>query len=339
MKQFTQKYDETITLEHLLIAWQEFLRGKRSREDVSAYQVKLMDNLFSLHRQLVARTYVHGGYQAFNISDPKLRNIHKARVQDRLLHHVLYNALYPYFDTKFVYDSYSCRSGKGTHKAVLQFEQFARIVSKNYTRTCWVLKCDIRKFFASIDHTILREILATHIADEDMKWLLGQVITSFNTDHRKDVGLPLGNLTSQLLVNVYMNEFDHYVKKTLKQTHYIRYADDFVIMSTDKGELEALVPVISDFLASRLKLSLHPGKLFIKTLASGVDFLGWVHFPKHRVLRTATKKRMMNRLTVSKTRETMASYRGMIKHGNARKIEMVLDRLISNTESNPQKLS
>ena len=273
-----------------------------------------MDNILSLHNDLKNKIYHHGPYQAFNISDPKPRNIHKASVRDRLLHHAIYRILYPYFDKKFIADSYSCRLNKGTHRAMERFKHFTYKVSKNNTRTCWILKCDIRKFFASIDHSKLLYIIGKYIEDENVTWLLSQIITSF------DKGLPLGNLTSQLLVNIYMNEFDQFVKHRLKAKYYIRYADDFVFLSTNKSELQSLLPEIKDFLDKRLKLELHPDKVFIKTLFSGVDFLGWVHFPDHRVLRTVTKRRMFKNFS----EETKASYVGMLKHGNTNKLLKML---------------
>lgn len=197
----------------------------------------------------------------------------------------------------------------------------ARTVSRNNTRNAWVLKCDIKKFFASIDHTILKSILQKHIHDIDVLRLLERVIDSFHTQDRKDVGLPLGNLTSQLLVNVYMNQFDQYMKHQLKVKYYLRYADDFVVLSKNKEYLENLLPKISVFLQTQLRLSLHPDKVFIKTVASGVDFLGWVHFPYHRVLRTATKRRMIRNLKNNQKPETIASYKGMLLHGNTHKLK------------------
>lgn len=304
-------------MENLLLAWQAFLRSKRNRADVGMFQARLLDQLSLLHRDLAQKTYAHGGYESFNISDPKPRIIHKARVRDRLLHHLIYQELYAYFDRCFIHDSYSCRRGKGTHRAMVRFERFARIVSRNQTKTCWVLKCDVRKFFASIDHAVLKAILAKHIEDADILALLETVIDSFSTEGKLGVGLPLGNLTSQLLVNIYMNEFDQYVKRELKVTHYIRYADDFVVLSRDKASLESLLPEFSRFLEERLKLSLHPDKVFIKTLASGVDFLGWVHFPHHRVLRTSTKRRMFAGIRTSENDAMLSSYLGMLAHGNA----------------------
>jgi len=342
----SHRYEDIISLENLLRAWKEFLRGKRNKKDVQEFECRLFDNILALHEDLKNKTYTHGGYQAFNISDPKPRNIHKASVRDRLLHHAIYRILYPYFDRKFIADSYSCRLNKGTHKALGRFKSFGYKASKNNTKTLWVLKCDVRKFFASIDQEILLEILARYISDQDILWLLKKVIGSFQTsvhavipakagilsnqnkipgqarnDSQRGVGLPLGNLTSQLLVNIYMNEFDQFMKHKLKAKYYIRYADDFVIFSQDKKELENILLGIDNFLSEKLKLKLHPNKVSIETLASGVDFLGWVHFPDHRVLRGATKRRMMRNLVENTGDEAVSqSYLGMLKHGNAYKL-------------------
>ena len=281
-----------------------------------------MDNIIDLHQKLERKTYKHGLYHAFKINDPKPRDIHKASVRDRVVHHAIYRIFYPYFEKKFIFDSYSCQKNKGTHKAINRFRNLSRKVSKNNTKTTWVLKCDIRKFFANIDHNVLKNILWRYIEDKDILWLLGQVIDSFQT------GLPLGNVTSQLFINVYMNEFDQFVKRRLKVCYYIRYCDDFVILHQDKSYLENFIPKMSDYLEKELKLSLHPDKVFIKRLSQGIDFLGWVHFHHHRVLRTATKRRMLKRLKENKTRETLASYLGMLKHGNTHK----LIKRIKNTE-------
>lgn len=262
--------------------------------------------------------YIHGGYHAFNISDPKPRNIHKASVRDRLLHHAIYRTLYPFFDKKFINDSYSCRKFKGTHRAIRRFKFFAFKVSKNNTKNMWVLKCDIKKFFASIDQEILFKILDRQIKDKDIIWLIKQVVTSFNTSPGK--GLPLGNLTSQLLVNVYMNEFDQYVKNDLRIKYFIRYADDFVIMNNEKEYLEETLKKIEEFLGDKLKLSLHPDKVSIVNINSGVDFLGWVHFFDHKVLRTTTKNRMYKKIKNNQKEEVLNSYLGLLSHGNTYKL-------------------
>ena len=199
------------------------MRGKRYKKDVIEFQSKLGDNLSGLYSDLVSKTYEHGAYTAFNISDPKPRNIHKASVRDRVVHHLIYKTLYWYFDDRFIYDSYSCRKYKGTYRALDRFGYFAGKVSRNHTRTCYVLKCDIQKFFASIDHIILYRILERHIEDVDIKWLIHKIVESFYGT-REGVGMPLGNLTSQLLVNIYMHEFDMYMKQELLVKYYIRMA-------------------------------------------------------------------------------------------------------------------
>src|SRR3989344_7926575 len=157
---FPHTYKEFIFVKIQLRAGKEFKGGKAKKEEVQRFQLLLMEHILALHRDLRNRTYTHGPYKHFRITDPKPRDIHKANVRDRLLHHALYRKLYPFFDRTFMADSYSCRKGKGTHRAMNRFRQFAYKVSHNRTRTCWVLKCDIRKFFASIDHQILSDILA-----------------------------------------------------------------------------------------------------------------------------------------------------------------------------------
>jgi retron-type reverse transcriptase len=318
------KYEDIISMENLLEAWKEFLSGKKSRQDVQEFQRHLMSNILLLHRELKDKTYKHSSYEVFNISDPKPRIIHKAKVRDRLLHHAIYRVLYPFFERTFITDSFSCRINKGTHKALERFKTFARKESRNHTKTVWVLKCDIRKFFASVDQKILLEILNQYIPDKEIISLLSEIIGSFYLT-KEGIGLPLGNLTSQLLVNIYMNEFDQYVKHRLKAKYYIRYADDFVIFSQDKECLIGLINEIRFFLDERLHLYLHPNKVSIKTVASGADYLGWVNFNDHRTLRTAAKKKMFRKLAENPKEEVLTSYLGMLSHGNARKLSKKVD--------------
>jgi len=193
-----------------------------------------------------------------------------------------------------------------------------------------VLKCDIKKFFASIDHKILLNILYEYIPDKNIIWLLDNIIGSFCTNAEppltppwkggESYGLPLGNLTSQLFSNIYMNKLDQHIKHKLKAKYYIRYADDFVILSQDKKWLENLIPQIQVFLQKELKLTLHPNKVFIKTYASRVDFLGWNNFCDHRILRRKTKERMFRRIKANPTNETLQSYLGLLRHGNTKKV-------------------
>jgi RNA-directed DNA polymerase len=337
--QLKNKFEDIMSLENLLEAWKEFGKGKRNRKDVQEFSLNLMDNIFSLHRDLLHHTYKHGEYQAFKINDPKPRDIHKAAVRDRLLHHAIYRILYPFFEKIFIADSYSCRIERGTQRAINRLRAFAWKVSKNNTQTCWILKCDIRRFFANIDHKILLSILREYIPYKNIIRLLENVVESFNSTTLAssqsppraggddlEIGLPLGNLTSQLFVNIYINKFDQFVKHKLKAKYYIRYCDDFVFFSENKEWLEDIIFPIKIFLQENLKLKLHPKKVFIKTMASGVDFLGMVNFSDHRVLRTTTERRMLrkikekklllreNLISDEKFNQSLQSYLGILTH-------------------------
>ncbi len=302
-----------------MVAWQEFLKGKRGKKDVQEFGFNLIDNILLLHEELASQTYDHGGYYQFRIADPKPRIIHKADVRDRLVHHAIHRLLYPFFDKTFFADSFSCRKNKGTHRALNRFRAMGYKVGKNHTKTCWVLKCDIKKFFDSIGHKVLLNILREYIPDQKIIWLLENVLRSFST--RPGFGLPLGNLTSQLFANIYMNQFDQFVKHKLKVRDYARYADDFVLLSRSKDQLIGLAEKIKHFLEKELSLSIHEKKLLLKTFASGVDFLGWVHFPDHRVIRAVTKRKMLRRLNESPNEQSRQSYLGLLSHGNSHKLK------------------
>jgi len=317
-------YNDIIDLNNLFSAWREFVVGKTNKDDVQSFSFNLFDNIAKLHDDLANKTYAHGGYHSFYINDPKRRHIHKAEVRDRLLHHAIYRLLYPFFDRTFISDSYSCRLDKGVYKAIENFDAKSYKVSKNNTKTCWVLKCDIKKFFDSIDHKILLCILSEYIPDQDVMWLLGNVIDSYHSKFGGCVGLPLGNLTSQLFANIYMNVFDQWVKHKLKARHYIRYADDFVIFSHDKQWLKDIIEPIREFLLSKLNLTLHPTKITLKTHASGVDFLGWVNFLEHKELRVKTRQRMFRKLIDRPRSEVLQSYLGLLGHGDTFKIKQDL---------------
>lgn len=336
MQPFCGTLADIASIENLLMAWKEFVQGKRGKRDVQEFSFRLMDHLLTLHRDLVRGTYRHGGYHEFRIADPKPRVIHKASVRDWLVHHAIYRVLYPFFDRVFIADSFSCRVSKGTHHAMDRFRAMFRQVSRNNTRTCWVLKCDVRKFFASVDHAVLRDMLGARIACRGIQSLLGDVIGSFRTIERPGVGLPLGNLTSQLFANIYLNEFDQFMKRALRVKHYLRYTDDCAVLSPDREFLVSLLPRMEEFLRKWLRLSLHPEKVFLATIASGVDFLGWAHFSDHRVFRRATKRRMFARLRASPTPATLNSYLGLLRHGNAAKLRASAVReYLLHTDSSP----
>lgn len=327
MKYTVPTFNEIFSLESLFQSFKKFERGKKFKSDVAEFKTQLISNLSSLHFDIMGGNYRHGGYFHFKVSDPKPRDIHKASVRDRVVHHAIYRALYPYFDSKFIFDSYSCRLGKGTHRAVVQFEKMVRAESFNYTKTLWVLKCDISKCFASVHKEILKKLLEQQILCPDTMHVINSVIDSFNFG-LPNKGIPLGNLTSQLFINIYMNIFDNYVKRGLKVRRYIRYTDDFVIFSRYKKDVGGLLLQMEDFLKKELDLEVHPDKVFIKTIASGVDFLGWVQFPNYRVIRVKTKKRMFKNLNLTHSSARVASYLGLLKHGNAYQVRENIKSLV-----------
>ena len=319
-------FNEIITLPSLFFSWREFVKGKKSKGDVAEFALSLYSNLRILSNDLEHNRYRHGGYQYFKVKDPKERDIHKASVRDRVVHHLLYSALYPYFDHCIIYDSYSCRNNKGTHRALKRFTKFSYDASQRNTQPVWILKCDIRKCFASVDQSILLTILKRHIHCSYLFGVVESVIDSFSSGVAGK-GIPLGNLTSQLFINVYLHELDTYIKRTLRIKYYIRYADDFVIMSNNRLELENYSNLIGQFLEAKLKMQLHPDKIFIKTLATGVGFLGWIHFFDHLIPRASTRKRMFRTIQNSPHQEaTVQSYLGMLPHGNTYRLRQKIDK-------------
>lgn len=231
------------------------------------------------------------------------------------MHHAIFRILYPMFDPTFVFDSYSCRLGKGTHRAVRRLKKFAVGLSRNNHRNIFVLKCDVKKFFDSVNHEILLELIKRKIKDSDTIRLVKTIVASF--EKIPGTGLPIGNVTSQLFANIYLNELDRYVKHELKAKHYIRYCDDFVILNSGPEDLEKICISVENFLRHDLKLGLHPDKIITRKLAQGTDFLGYVVRPHCVTLRTKTKNRLLQRVN----RSNLPSYLGVLKHCNGYKLE------------------
>lgn len=222
--------------------------------------------------------------------------------------------------------------------AVKRLNEFANKVSKNNSRQCFILKCDIKKFFDSIDQEILMRLIKREVSDENALWLLEAIIKSFKK------GIPLGNVTSQIFANIYLNELDQFIKRTLKIKYYIRYCDDFVILSDDEYYLRGIISRLDNFLQRHLKLKLHPDKIILKKYHQGMDFLGYVDFPYHKILRIKTKSRIFKKLDLKidglkqdkvsekSFNQTLWSYFGILKHCDSCRlgqkiIELLLDKL------------
>lgn len=314
------------SLSHLFECWYYFRRGKRKRKDVQFFERYLEDNIFQLREDLITFQYRHDRYEHFYVSDPKQRHISKATVRDRLVHQMVYAVLTDVFDKTLFFHSLSSRSGKGTHLGVIQLRKMIRKVSKNGTAHCYALKMDIRRFFDSIDHGILKRLIRRTVLDEKALIIIDRIIDGFMVT--KGVGIPLGNVTSQLFANLYLHELDTFIKHALQERFYLRYCDDFIILSTDVHYLRSLISIIGDFLKKNLRLELHPKKVTVRKLSQGIDFVGYVLFSKYILLRNRTKQRMKRRLNEAYVRylqgditpvamdQRLQSYLGILSHAN-----------------------
>ena len=319
-----------VSIENLLLAWHHFTRGKRQRQDVQYVERHVEDFIFELHGDLVTLRYQHGPYQHFYVFDPQKRYISKACVRDRLVHQLLYATLSEVFDKTFFCHSFSCRVGKGTHAGVNQLHKLLRKVSHNGKQACFALKMDVQRFFDAVDHDLLKDLLRKRVKDDRVLCIIDRIIDSFSSqpNTRRKIGIPLGNVTSQLFANVYLHELDSFVKHTLRQKYYLRYCDDFIIVAHDKSQLIACIEPIREFLAQTLRLTLHPNKIVLRNLHQGIDFLGYILFLHHRLLRTRTRRRMQRRLkekytaylqhNVDRTHmdQCLQSYLGILSHAN-----------------------
>jgi retron-type reverse transcriptase len=278
-------------------------KGKRYVKSTLEFNINLEKKLFILQEELKSKTYKHGKYKDFIVEDSKKRLISAAPYRDRVVHHALMNVIEPLFERSFIYDTYACRKGKGTHAALRRFRDFLK--SSKY-----VLKCDIRKYFPSIDHKILFGKFTHKIVDEDTLWLINEIINSYSVEEGNPIyfrgdtlftpfdrkrGIPIGNLTSQFFANFYLSDFDHWIKEDLRAGPYVRYVDDFCVFGDDKKRLNDIKLAMSEYLAG-LRLSLHTDKSRVYTLKEGVEFLGFRHLPYTMKVRKENVKRFRKRM-------------------------------------------
>ncbi|MGB8648000.1 MAG: reverse transcriptase domain-containing protein [Anaerolineae bacterium] len=324
-------YNALCTWDNLLWAYQKASRGKRGGAQVAAFEHRLEDNLLDLRRELLDQSYRPGRYTSFYIHDPKRRLISAAPFRDRVVHHALCNLIEPSFERSFIFDSYANRIRKGTHRALARCQEFAR-------RYPFVLQCDVRQYFPSIDHAILRDQLAHKVTDPQIRWLIDQILASgigvlseeyamvyFPGDDlfavNRPRGLPIGNLTSQFWANVYLNGFDHFVERELRAPAYLRYVDDFLVFAEDKETLWKMHAAIAARLA-KLRITLHAGA-HPRPVTEGIPFLGFVVSPDRRRLKRRKGvhfvRRMRSRLAALGAGEITldeltASVQGWVNH-------------------------
>lgn len=274
MRRHKNIFGEIVSFQNLLLAARLAQKGKRSKEPTARFNFLLEQELWKLHEELVADTYQPGKYHHFTIFEPKKRLISAAPYRDRVVHHAIHNVLEPVFDPTFIHDSYATRKEKGTHAAIDRFQEFSLI-------NPYVLKCDIRQYFPSINQSVLMSLIRRKIACQQTLRLIDKILRSHQTVNEQEVGIPIGNLTSQFFANIYLNGLDHFIKETLQCRYYLRYMDDFVVFHENKDILWTIKKAIVQYLEP-LHLQLHDGKCRIFRTDRGVPFLGLTIFPEHR---------------------------------------------------------
>ncbi|MBI1763259.1 MAG: RNA-dependent DNA polymerase [Acidobacteria bacterium] len=303
MKRHGNLWPQVIDFGNLLDATQQAQRGKRYRANVLRFNDRLAEELLQLQAALDSRTYRPGPYRTFEIVVPKQRLISAAPYRDRVVHHALCQVIAPIFERTMIRDSYANRTGFGTHRALRRFTEFAR--SSRY-----VLQCDIRQYFPSIDHEILKTLLRRKIKCAATLWLIDTIIDASNaqpavhdyfpgdalwTPYERRRGLPIGNLTSQFFANVYLSGLDHFVKQNLGIGKYVRYVDDFALFGDDHAQLAAARWALEDYLA-QLRLCIHPVKSQLFETRHGANFVGFRVLADHLTIRNENLRRARRRL-------------------------------------------
>jgi len=314
-----------IELEDVFSAYYECRKNKRRTMNALAFEADFEDNLIQLWRDINDRSYEPGKSIAFIVTEPVKREVFAADFRDRIVHHLIIRKLNHLFEAQFINDSYSCREGKGSLYGVKRIAEFIRDCSENYTKDCYILKMDIQSFFMSIDKKILfqklREFVLTEYHESDQLLLIEliyKVIFNNPEDNchikgrRKDwnglpkskslftvakgKGLPIGNLTSQIFANFYLNFFDKFVVDTCGIKYYGRYVDDFIIVHEDKAFLTQLKSRLSAFMAEELAMTLHPKKVYLQHYSKGVKFIGAVIKPNREYIGNRTKGNLYARI-------------------------------------------
>ena len=304
-KTFKELWPQVVSWENLVRAYQKCRRGKRYESLAAQFDFDWESQLLRLQKELISNAYRPGAYRNFYIYEPKRRKISAAPFRDRVVHHAIVRVLEPIYERRFIYDSYACRIGKGTHAAIDRAQTFLR----NYG---YYLKTDIVKFFPNVDHEVMRQTICKTIADSALKRLIDLVLVSgegvlddeatneyFPGDDLLAIlrpkGLPIGNLTSQFFANVLLDQVDHFAKETLRVPGYVRYADDMILFSNSKEELWRFRERLAEFLALQ-RLCIHPKKTYVRCSSLGVAFLGLKLSRSGRRLPQSNIRRFSSRL-------------------------------------------
>ena len=303
MKRLGDLWSRFVSFENLLAAYRKARLGKGRRPGVAEFSLHLESELLQLQRELLDGTYRPGQYRLFTIYDRKPRVIAAAPFRDRVVHHAVMKGIEPSLDRTFIADSYACRRGKGVHAAVDRYQTWAQTYR-------YALKMDVRHYFPSIDHDLLKEKLRRRLKDHGVLDLLDRIIDGsptlasetcyfpgddLFTPLTRRVGIPIGNLTSQFFANLYLDDLDHFIKQELQIRPYLRYVDDMVVLGHEKGRLAEIRTAVRDRLAVD-RLRLHPHKAHITRVADGLNLLGYLVYPRRRRLRNDNGHRFARKL-------------------------------------------
>ncbi|MDI3547871.1 MAG: RNA-directed polymerase [Halanaerobiales bacterium] len=330
-KTYNNLYPDIYDFHNIYNAYIKAQKGKRYKNEVLKFKMNLEGNIIEIQNELIYKTFESGRYREFKIYEPKERIIMALPFKDRVVHHALCNVIEPIFENRFIYDSYACRPGKGTHAAADRTTEFLRITTNKWDKV-YCLKSDVKKYFYNIDHNILKRIIRKKIVCSDTLWLVDKIIDSTaEAGEINPVGIPIGNLTSQLFANVYLNELDYFIKHDLRAKYYIRYMDDFIILHHDKRLLWYFLQEIRDFLDRKLNLELN-GKTSVFPINQGINFVGYRIWPTHRLLRKSSIKRIKRglkklqkdfndgKIPLKKVEATIMSWLGHCKHADTYRI-------------------
>lgn len=314
MKRIGNLYHRIYDLENLILADSKARKGKNFQRSVINFDKDKESNLLALSESLKNKTYSTSDYTTFIIKEPKERVIFRLPYfPDRITHHAILNVIEPIFMSTFTSDTYSCIKKRGILGASINLRK--ALEDKEGTKYC--LKIDIKKFYPSIDHDVLKSLIKKKFKDKDLLWLLDDIIDS--TD-----GCPIGNYLSQFFANFYLTYFDHYIKEVKKVKHYFRYADDMLFLSDNKEELHQLLKEIKEYLWNNLKLTVKENHRVFPVHINGIDFVGYVHFHTHVKLRKGIKKKFAKMLVKYRNKKSIASYNGWLLYSNSKNLRKKL---------------
>jgi len=336
-KTYNNLYPAIYNFESLHAAYLRARRGKRTRAEVQRFELDLEGNLIQLHNELILGTYKTGKYRQFIVPEPKERIVAALPFRDRVVQHALVDVLDPIWERRFIPESYACRVGRGTHKGADKAQAMLRRVKREHGKV-YVFKADIAKFFYSIDHAVLKSLVRKRIACKQTLALIDAIIDS-TVKADTHVGLPIGNLTSQLFANIYLHELDEFVKHKLREKNYCRYMDDFCIVHHNKDHLHLLRIEIEQFLLDKLRLKTNAKtQVFPVGIFHGraLDFLGYRIWTTHRKLRKSSIQRITRtmkkfqmqyaagKVTLHRVRQSLISWLGHAQHAEAHGLKMKL---------------